>query len=120
MAVKNHRQLNLDCRNILAYPSRQSKKLHSSLVGYPAEVLPLLDFTLNELFTESYPDIDLQGDSLMIRPFNLGSSINTRDLGPEDIDRLVTVKGLMLRTSSVIPNVKKGMWIWESGMRFTV
>lgn len=66
MAARDHRQLNLDCRNILAYPSRRSKMLHRNLVDYPAEVLPLLDFTLNELFTETYPDIDLRGDSLMV------------------------------------------------------
>ncbi|KAF9344403.1 hypothetical protein BGX34_005698, partial [Mortierella sp. NVP85] len=45
-----------------------------------------------------------------IRPFNLGKTVNTRELGPEDIDRLVTVKGLMLRASSIIPNVKKAFF----------
>ncbi|KAG0349822.1 hypothetical protein BGZ54_004182, partial [Gamsiella multidivaricata] len=85
-------------------------KLHSLLIDYPAEVLPLLDFTLNEYFDEKHPEVDLGGDSLMIRPFGLGKTVNTRDLGPEDIDRLVTVKGLMLRASSVIPNVKKAFF----------
>ncbi|KAG0327484.1 hypothetical protein BGZ99_007568 [Dissophora globulifera] len=108
MALTNTRQLNLDCQNLLAY--RPAVKLHSLLIDYPAEVLPLLDFTLNEYFDERHPEVDLKGDSLMIRPFNLGKTINTRDLGPEDIDRLVTVKGLMLRTSSVIPNVKRAFF----------
>ncbi|KAG0211176.1 hypothetical protein BGX28_008356 [Mortierella sp. GBA30] len=108
MARTNSRQLNLDCQNLLAY--RPAVKLHSLLIDYPAEVLPLLDFTLNEFFDEQHPEVDLRGDSLMIRPFNLGSTVNTRDLGPEDIDRLVTVKGLMLRTSSIIPNVKKAFF----------
>ncbi|KAG9322242.1 hypothetical protein KVV02_001982 [Mortierella alpina] len=108
MARTNARQLNLDCQNLLAY--RPAIKLHSLLIDYPAEVLPLLDFTLNEFFDERHPEVDLRGDSLMIRPFNLGKTINTRDLGPEDIDRLVTVKGLMLRTSSIIPNVKKAFF----------
>ncbi|KAF9086525.1 hypothetical protein BGX29_001367 [Mortierella sp. GBA35] len=102
------RQLNLDCQNLLFHSS--AKKVHGLLIDYPAEVLPLLDFSLNEFFADTYPDDDLRGDSLMIRPFNLGKSINTRDLGPSDIDRLVTVKGLMLRTSSVIPNVKKAFF----------
>lgn len=102
------RQLNLDCQNLLYHPS--AKKVHGLLIDYPAEVLPLLDFSLNEFFADTYPEDDLRGDSLMIRPFNLGKCINTRDLGPADIDRLVTVKGLMLRTSSVIPNVKKAFF----------
>ncbi|KAI7830173.1 MCM2/3/5 family-domain-containing protein [Gamsiella multidivaricata] len=108
MARTNTRQLNLDCQNLLAY--RPAIKLHSLLIDYPAEVLPLLDFTLNEYFDEKHPEVDLGGDSLMIRPFGLGKTVNTRDLGPEDIDRLVTVKGLMLRASSVIPNVKKAFF----------
>ncbi|KAF9209931.1 hypothetical protein BGZ49_009857 [Haplosporangium sp. Z 27] len=108
MARTNTRQLNLDCQNLLTY--RPAVKLHSLLIDYPAEVLPLLDFTLNEYFDEIHPEVDLRGDSLMIRPFNLGKTVNTRDLGPEDIDRLVTVKGLMLRTSSIIPNVKKAFF----------
>ncbi|KAF9216516.1 hypothetical protein BGZ59_009321 [Podila verticillata] len=111
MAASNARQLNLDCQNLLAY--RPSNKLHGLLVDYPAEVLPLLDFSLNEFFLDLFPDVDLRGDSLMVRPFNLGKTINTRDLGPEDIDRLVTVKGLMLRTSSIIPNVKRGMSFFQ-------
>ncbi|KAG0372440.1 hypothetical protein BGX24_000247 [Mortierella sp. AD032] len=102
------RQLNLDCQNLLYHQS--AKKVHGLLIDYPAEVLPLLDFSLNEFFADTYPEDDLRGDSLMIRPFNLGKCINTRDLGPSDIDRLVTVKGLMLRTSSVIPNVKKAFF----------
>ncbi|KAF9193172.1 hypothetical protein BGZ50_007712 [Haplosporangium sp. Z 11] len=111
MVKKNARQLNLDCQNLLAGERRDGwPKLHSLLIDYPAEVLPLLDFTLNEYFEERHPEVDMRGDSLMIRPFNLGKTVNTRDLGPEDIDRLVTVKGLMLRTSSIIPNVKKAFF----------
>ncbi|KAK3818344.1 MAG: MCM2/3/5 family-domain-containing protein [Benniella sp.] len=108
MARTNVRQLNLDCQNLLAY--RPSMKLHSLIIDYPAEVLPLLDFALNEFFDEHHPEVDMKGDSLMIRPFNLGKTVNTRELGPEDIDRLVTVKGLMLRASSIIPNVKKAFF----------
>lgn len=36
------------------------------LIDYPAEVLPLLDFTLNEFFADAYPEDDLRGDSLMV------------------------------------------------------
>ncbi|KAF9582332.1 hypothetical protein BGW38_000331 [Lunasporangiospora selenospora] len=104
----NARQLNLDCQNLPAY--RPAAKLHGLLIDYPAEVLPLLDFTLNEFIEDRFPEYDLGGDSLMIRPFNLGKTVNTRDLGPEDIDRLVTVKGLMIRTSSIIPNVRKAFF----------
>jgi DNA replication licensing factor MCM4 len=63
MARTNVRQLNLDCQNLLAY--RPSMKLHSLIIDYPAEVLPLLDFALNEFFDEHHPEVDMKGDSLM-------------------------------------------------------
>lgn len=31
-----------------------------------------------------------------------------RDLDPEDIDKLITIRGMITRTSSVIPDLKKG------------
>ncbi|KAF9121488.1 hypothetical protein BGW39_010498 [Mortierella sp. 14UC] len=102
------RQLNLDCQNLLHHHS--GKKVHGLLIDYPAEVLPLLDFAAMEVYINTYPEDDMRGESFMIRPFNIGKCINTRDLGPADIDRLVTVKGLMLRTSSVIPNVTKAFF----------
>jgi len=41
-----------------------------------------------------------------VRPFGLDTTINLRDLNPNDIDRLVSVKGLVIRTTPVIPDMK--------------
>ncbi len=41
-----------------------------------------------------------------VRPFGLDKTINLRDLNPNDIDRLVSVKGLVIRTTPVIPDMK--------------
>ncbi|KAK5168626.1 MCM DNA helicase complex subunit [Saxophila tyrrhenica] len=41
-----------------------------------------------------------------VRPFGLDETINLRDLNPNDIDRLVSVKGLVIRTTPVIPDMK--------------
>ncbi|RDA88200.1 hypothetical protein CP532_6790 [Ophiocordyceps camponoti-leonardi (nom. inval.)] len=42
----------------------------------------------------------------VVRPFGLESSINLRELNPSDMDRLVCIKGLVIRTTPVIPDMK--------------
>ena len=41
-----------------------------------------------------------------VRPFGLDQTINLRELNPNDMDKLVSVKGLVIRTTPVIPDMK--------------
>lgn len=41
-----------------------------------------------------------------VRPFGLDDTINLRELNPNDMDKLVSVKGLVIRTTPVIPDMK--------------
>ncbi|TLD10917.1 hypothetical protein PgNI_06262 [Pyricularia grisea] len=41
-----------------------------------------------------------------IRPFGLEKTTNLRDLNPSDMDKLITVKGLVIRTTPVIPDMR--------------
>lgn len=43
-----------------------------------------------------------------VRPFNLENSTNLRDLNPEDIDKMISVKGFVVRASQPIPELKEG------------
>ncbi|KAL6867829.1 MCM2/3/5 family domain-containing protein [Trichoderma novae-zelandiae] len=42
----------------------------------------------------------------VVRPFGLEKLTNLRDLNPSDMDRLVSIKGLVIRTTPVIPDMK--------------
>ncbi|TWU74480.1 hypothetical protein ED733_005120 [Metarhizium rileyi] len=42
----------------------------------------------------------------VVRPFGLDKTINLRDLNPADMDRLISIKGLVIRTTPVIPDMK--------------
>ncbi|PHH83861.1 hypothetical protein CDD83_2906 [Cordyceps sp. RAO-2017] len=42
----------------------------------------------------------------VVRPFGLDRSTNLRDLNPSDMDRLICIKGLVIRTTPVIPDMK--------------
>ncbi|KAI0223806.1 MCM DNA helicase complex subunit [Massospora cicadina] len=96
--------LNLDCLHLLAYPGTNA--LYHQLKRYPQEIIPLMDFTLTKVFVDKYGIHDLVSPSLRVRPFNLCESVNMRELNPSDIDQLVTIKGLLIRASHVLPDLK--------------
>ncbi|KAJ2740641.1 MCM DNA helicase complex subunit, partial [Coemansia sp. BCRC 34301] len=103
-------QLNLDAQNLKAYPLAQS--LYRQLVNYPEEVVPIMDYVLTELYLEQFPgaDVDLAQSDLKVRPYNLSTSINMRDLNPSDIDKMVSVRGMLIRSSSVIPDMERAFF----------
>ncbi|KAF8186418.1 hypothetical protein BJ912DRAFT_1043146 [Pholiota molesta] len=100
--------LNLDVTNLLAYPP--SKKLHTQLV--------LKDLMLEVADADQQAGVDgMQGDEgdeeiadimgrvYKVRPFGLLSA-NMRTLNPSDTDKLVCIKGLVIRATPVIPDMK--------------
>ncbi|KAK5163984.1 hypothetical protein LTR04_002160 [Oleoguttula sp. CCFEE 6159] len=54
------------------------------------------------------PDLvrEVQSRIYRARPFGLDNTINLRKLNPGDMDKLVSVKGLVIRTTPVIPDMK--------------
>ncbi|KAI7878565.1 MCM-domain-containing protein [Lichtheimia hyalospora FSU 10163] len=100
--------VNLDCRNLLAY--RGTHKLYDQLVKYPQEIIPLMDHTIRTFYADLYHVQDDVFEQLKIRPFNLESNVNMRELDPQNVDQLVTIKGLMIRTSPVIPDMKEAFF----------
>ncbi|KZT64472.1 MCM-domain-containing protein [Daedalea quercina L-15889] len=113
--------LNLDMVNLSSYPP--SRKLFSQLVKYPQEVIPALDQVLKDLMLEVAEEDQQAGMAGMIgpegeeeiaeimskvykiRPFGM-PAINMRDLNPTDTDKLVCIKGLVIRATPVIPDMK--------------
>ncbi|KAF8814423.1 cell division control protein 54 [Phlegmacium glaucopus] len=113
--------LNLDVVNLVAYPP--SKKLHSQLLKYPQEVIPAMDQVLKDLMldiadmdheaglegmqgAEVEEEIsDIMGRVYKVRPFGL-PAVNMRSLNPSDTDKLVCIKGLVIRATPVIPDMK--------------
>lgn len=41
-----------------------------------------------------------------VRPFGLDQTINLRDLNPNDMDKMISIKGLVIRTTPIIPDMK--------------
>lgn len=99
--------LNLDCSHLKDYIG--SRRLYSQLISFPQEVIPLLDQVTNEEYERAFgPESSMR---LQVRCYNLsGSSRPMRDLNPENIDQLVSLKGLVIRCSPVIPDIKQAFF----------
>ncbi|KAJ2387102.1 MCM DNA helicase complex subunit, partial [Coemansia sp. RSA 2611] len=103
-------QLNVDAQNISAYAP--ARGLYRQVVNYPQEVLPIMDYVLTELYLEQFPDARLEEAQTepKVRVYNLSVSTNMRELNPSDIDKLVSVRGMLIRASSVIPEMQKAFY----------
>ncbi|KUJ18716.1 MCM-domain-containing protein [Mollisia scopiformis] len=49
---------------------------------------------------------EVQKRSYRVRPFGLDSTVNMRELNPSDVDKIVAIKGLVIRTTPIIPDMK--------------
>lgn len=104
--------LNLDVRNLLSFPS--TNKLYYQLINYPQEIVPIMDNALKEhlaamVESEALDPAEelmaLESRQYRVRPYGLPAKKGLRELNPKDIDKLVTIKGLVLRATPVIPDM---------------
>ncbi|XP_066158799.1 DNA replication licensing factor MCM4 [Euwallacea fornicatus] len=97
--------LNVNCIHIETFDS----SLYRQLICYPQEVIPTFDMTVNEMFYERYPAAVLE-HQIQVRPFNAEKTKNMRALNPEDIDQLITISGMVIRTSNIMPEMREAFF----------
>ena len=151
--------LNLDARNLKAYPT--TRKLWHQLQNYPQEMIPIMDQTIKDVMIElavkerqssqqgaavaaasnrsfaaaqrssslaplsssdpqsttaapateaNDPVEDVEMRVYKVLPFGLDTTVNMRDLDPADLDKLVAVKGLVIRATPIIPDMKEAFF----------
>ncbi|MBA7489659.1 hypothetical protein ES702_00193 [subsurface metagenome] len=54
---------------------------------------------------------DVEQRTYKVLPFGLEKTVNMRDLDPADMDKLVSIKGLVIRTTPVIPDMKEAFFV---------
>ncbi|KAK9479980.1 MCM2/3/5 family-domain-containing protein [Lipomyces japonicus] len=110
--------LNLDVQDLKSYPP--SVSLYYNLLRYPQELIPVMDQSLRDCVVEflagelNLPEAEIAAHEsrniYKVRPFNLnaedGAQKGLRELNPGDIDKLVAVKGLVLRATPIVPDMK--------------
>ncbi|XP_028831134.1 DNA replication licensing factor MCM4 [Denticeps clupeoides] len=97
--------LNVNCGHVQAFDG----DLYRQLVSYPQEVIPTFDMAANELYFERFPDSALE-HQIQVRPYNALKTRNMRSLNPEDIDQLITISGMVIRTSQLIPEMQEAFF----------
>merc|ERR1719394_1831896 len=85
------------------------EELYRQLVCYPQEVIPVLDMAVNEMYFAKYPDSELP-HQIQVRPFNAEKTSNMRELNPADIDQLITINGMVIRSSNLIPEMAEAFF----------
>ncbi len=104
--------LDVNCDHIFEY----DQSLYRQLENYPTDIIPIFDLVVTGLFKEtkeqfgnSSMDQDEQVNDpiIQVRPFNLRATNRMRDLEPSHIDKLVSIKGIIIRNSDIIPEMKE-------------
>ena len=118
--------LDLDCDHIFQHDTA----LYKQLENYPSDVIPMFDLIVTQCFREHFLGKDksltqqnvAMGDEsqinqmdgagsadvlIQIRPFNMRKLFQIRDLDTNSIDKLITIKGIVIRTSEVVPEMKE-------------
>lgn len=82
-----------------------------SLVTYPLEVIPILRFSLAEVILEKNPQSLMHTKTIHIRPYNVGNTISMRTFDPTCIERIINVIGIIVRTSPIVPELSKAIYM---------
>ena len=104
----------------LHFHNEACQRLYHQLVHYPMELVPLMDIVVQRelrrlMSIESQQRNDDHGDNdvglqpiptVQVRPFNLKEVSNLRCLDPVAMDSLVCLKGMIVRCSPIIPDLK--------------
>ncbi|CAI9781958.1 unnamed protein product [Fraxinus pennsylvanica] len=95
--------LDVDAQDVYDYDS----DLYTKMVRYPLEVLAIFDIVLMDMVSRINP---LFEKHIQARIFNLRSSISLRNLNPSDIEKMVSIKGMIIRCSSIIPEIREAVF----------
>ncbi|XVF45357.1 hypothetical protein PTKIN_Ptkin02bG0199300 [Pterospermum kingtungense] len=95
--------IDVDAHDVLEYDS----DLYNKMVRYPLEVLAIFDIILMDIVSLINPLFDKH---VQFRIHNLKSSTSMRNLNPSDIEQMVSLKGMVIRCSSIIPEIREAVF----------
>lgn len=74
------------------------------------EIVTIFDVVLSEIYVESYPDDSDPSVNVQVRTYNMATVTCMRNLNPSDMDKLVSIKGMIIRTSNIIPDIQRAFF----------
>ena len=96
--------LNLNLEHVKEF----NEPLYRKIICYPADIIPYLDMTVNEIFIEHYQKS--LHSPIEVRPFNAERTRSMRALNPQDVDQLISVVGMVTRVSPLIPEMRQAFF----------
>jgi DNA replication licensing factor MCM4 len=105
----------------LYYHSAECQRLYHQLIAYPMEIVPLMDIVVQRELEALSLQLDRNNNNntdaadeeeertlprVQVRPFNLKHVSNLRCLDPVAMDTLISIKGMIVRSSPIIPDLK--------------
>ncbi|KAI5148257.1 DNA replication licensing factor MCM4 [Enteropsectra breve] len=82
-------------------------ELKEQLMLYPQEAISIFQTSLLEIYSEIFME---QPKEIKFRPFNIGKKLSIRSADPTDIDSIVSISGLVVRASAIIPEVHEAKY----------
>lgn len=100
--------INLDCQHV----SKFDRQLYKYLTSNPSEIVPFFDYVFTEEFQRLGMDVEdnSRQSKIQLRPYNLHDVKSMRDLNPEDIDKLISIRGMIIRAGSVVPELQRAFF----------
>ncbi|GMJ03806.1 MINICHROMOSOME MAINTENANCE 4 [Hibiscus trionum] len=95
--------IDVDAHDVFNYDS----DLYNKMMRYPLEVLAIFDIVLMDIVSLINPLFDKH---VQVRIHNLKSSTSMRNLNPSDIEKMVSLKGMVIRCSSIIPEIREAVF----------
>jgi DNA replication licensing factor MCM4 len=83
--------------------------LYSWVIKYPGDTIPMLDMTINNIRAERHPECR-DRRRIQMRPYALVDQSAMRRLDPSSIDTLVSVRGMVVRCGSLIPELYSALF----------
>ncbi|EAY21962.1 MCM2/3/5 family protein [Trichomonas vaginalis G3] len=103
MNVIQEYNLNVDMQHVF----KHQESLYHQIVAFPLEMIQIFDSVIKEMFQAINTADNEHVNEVQVRPYNLLETKSIRELHPTDIDRLVSVRGMITRSSPVIPDLSQ-------------
>jgi len=109
--------LNVSMKHVQEYDAI----LHEKLVRYPSDMISLFDMAANQIYQQMFMS-DSSGviGHIQVRVYDIGSAQSVRQLEPCHLDSLVAIRGMVVRTSSLIPDLADAFYRCMNCLHTTV
>uniref|UniRef100_A0A5S6QS04 DNA replication licensing factor MCM4 n=1 Tax=Trichuris muris TaxID=70415 RepID=A0A5S6QS04_TRIMR len=97
--------IQLDLQHVKSF----DEVLYHQIINYPNDVITYLDYTVNEMFYEIYPETQ-RSIELQVKPFNAEQVYGMRSLEPDDISKLISINGMVIRATGLIPEMREAFF----------